>query len=280
MEEIIQKEVVNDYFTAGIKAEVILDMLLRPVLEKVLNQLLRRKDQGVHFITKEFPIPTEANDNHNCNVDYLMYGEKAVYLIELKTSSTSEDEKQLENYIKQIFGSGRLNENFGNLFGNRFIWMLNHVSASGIGKGKNFDQVEWKKLQEELGCEDYERLKVLFKRIVSNCDIEDDGTENNQKKYEKKAQQYLKKTKKTGSAKYLFQAGQILDSSPESWWDKKVQLIYIVPDTVTFKTKLAKVKDESKLNMVNVISIEDIRDQLNDNVEYEKMLKKILKEIC
>ena len=38
--------------------------------------------------------------------------------------------------------------------------------------------------------------------------------------------------------------------------------------------------DESKLNMVNVISIEDIRDQLNDNVEYEKMLKKILKEIC
>ena len=46
MEEIIQKEVVNDYFTAGIKAEVILDMLLRPVLEKVLNQLLRRKDQG------------------------------------------------------------------------------------------------------------------------------------------------------------------------------------------------------------------------------------------
>ncbi|MCR5452251.1 MAG: hypothetical protein K6F00_06445, partial [Lachnospiraceae bacterium] len=63
IKELIRDEAVHDYFTAGIKAEVILDMLLRPVLEKVLSQLLKGKDQGVHFITKEFPIPTKANDN-------------------------------------------------------------------------------------------------------------------------------------------------------------------------------------------------------------------------
>ncbi len=299
VKSIIQDELINDYYTAGIKAEVILDMLLRPVLEKTLGQLLGGEDQEVRFITKEFPIPTtlptkandnhnltkefpiptkaKANDNHNCNVDYLMHDNDYVYLIELKTSSTSEDKKQLENYIEHIYKKGNRGKSFRELFGERFIWMLNHVSASGIGD-------EWKKIEDKLGYipnEEWKCLKNLFDQIISfpkkGKTILDKDT------YSQKAIEYLKNSGKTGSAKYIFQAGQILDSDPEIWWGKPVRLVYIVPNEKDFREKLKRsfnnINTTVNIKAIEVIEIKDIRKQLDDSNEYEKMLRSILEDI-
>ena len=317
LKTIIYKEVVNDYYTAGIKAEVIIDMLLRPVLEKVLSQLLEEEDQGVHFITKEFPIPTKDNDTHNCNVDYLMYGKDAVYLIELKTSSTSEDEKQLENYIGQVSEANKEKRiKFGDFFGKRFIWMLNHVSVSGIGDGvlhaeENGDYLKTLKgplnkyinsiLRKECPGETLGRS--VIRKMLSNC-----GKSNGEgsltvpawlylealvdKIITKKgmniayknadhtvnAVQYLRKTQKSGSAKYLFQAGQILDSNPGNWWENEVQLVYIVPDAGSIQGKIDTIPTEMKVD-IKVISIEEIIEKLTDQNEYDKMLNSILNEI-
>ena len=89
------------------------------------------------------------------------------------------------------------------------------------------------------------------------------------------AKTYLKETKKSGSAKYIFQAGQILDSNPGSWWNNPIKLVYIVPDKTSFNTKKTKIDPERK---IRVISIEDIKEKLDPN-EYEDWLKSILDNI-
>ncbi len=287
LKKIISEEVVNDYYTAGIKAEVILDMLLRPVIENVLGGL---GYPSIKFITKEFPIPTKANDekandekandNHNCNVDYLMHDDNNVYLVELKTNNTSKNKDQLENYIDQFSNN---KTEFGDVFGQRFIWMLNHCSASGIGKGKGFDENEWSELKSKLGNgHDVECLKKLFNKIIS---FKNNISYDEITKYSQKAIKYLKKSKRTGSAKYIFQAGQILDSldsNSKSWWDKDVQLIYIVPDVHIIdgeKEKILEEKDKTEYSdYIKVISIEDIKKELespnNSDSQNESDLKK------
>lgn len=289
LKTIIYKEVVNDYYTAGIKAEVILDMLLRPELERVLGRL---GYPGIKFITKEFPIPTAENDTHNCNVDYLMYDENLVYLIELKTSSTSEDKKQLENYIDHIFNEKNKGKSFRELFGERFIWLLNYVSKSGRKSdnesGKSFDGNEWGKLKKQLKKDkDEDCLLELFDKIISSKDK--DIMYDKEVNFSQKAMRYLKKYKKTGSQKYLYQAGQILDSKPGEWWDKSVRLVYIVPDEGTIKkkikTNLERLHLEEHEDDIKIISIEKITKELKSQNgsdpenEYDAMLISILEDI-
>ena len=102
--DIIKKWTAFDYYTPGIKAEVILDMLLSEYIEEILKACLK-SETDVRLIAKEFPIPTVSeNDSRNAKVDYLCCSEDSennltLYLVELKTSASSIDAIQMLKYL-------------------------------------------------------------------------------------------------------------------------------------------------------------------------------------
>ena len=79
-------EIVNDYFTANIKSEVLIDTLLTPIIGDILTiigQHIGIKGK-MQVLAKEFPMMKNGNidetDFRNCNADYLMSDENTVYL--------------------------------------------------------------------------------------------------------------------------------------------------------------------------------------------------------
>ena len=102
--DVIKKWTALDYYTQGIKAEVIIDMLISEYIEEILSSCLGEK---VHLIAKEFPIPTfsQKNDSRNAKVDYLCYSDNKnkdgviLYLVELKTTSSSIEYEQMLKYF-------------------------------------------------------------------------------------------------------------------------------------------------------------------------------------
>lgn len=61
IEEILAEKVIQDYYTANIKAEVILDMILTPVISEILTAVGREnRELGINgemkLIAKEFPM--------------------------------------------------------------------------------------------------------------------------------------------------------------------------------------------------------------------------------
>lgn len=61
--EEIKKWVVNDYFTPSIKAEVILDTLLTPYIEKIVQIGCEEITEELRFATKEMSLGTEHKNN-------------------------------------------------------------------------------------------------------------------------------------------------------------------------------------------------------------------------
>ncbi len=120
----VKKWVVNDYKTPGIKAEVIIDMLLSEyvaeIVQNAINEGKEEKDKVVlELVSKEFPIRTLTGDapnfqvnktNRNAKVDYLLASKKPdnsdapwqpekLYFVELKTTKDSFDDDQLKRMI-------------------------------------------------------------------------------------------------------------------------------------------------------------------------------------
>lgn len=59
--QILREQVINDYFTANIKAEVIFDTILTPVIEDILSVTCPEKNGDIRLIAKEFPILKDKN---------------------------------------------------------------------------------------------------------------------------------------------------------------------------------------------------------------------------
>lgn len=99
--QMVKEWTVSDYWTPGIKAEVILDMLLSDFVADIVGQKL---NQDLILLAKEFPIPAGGKEDSlsNAKVDYVLAcpgtnGLPGVlYLTELKTYPKSYKEKQLE----------------------------------------------------------------------------------------------------------------------------------------------------------------------------------------
>lgn len=74
-------------------------------MNKKFNTKKYTKD-NIKLLAKEFPIDNAIDDNtlRNSKVDYLIANdaEKILYLVELKTTNSSFDDKQFENYIRII----------------------------------------------------------------------------------------------------------------------------------------------------------------------------------
>ncbi|MBR2215864.1 MAG: hypothetical protein IJ849_08925 [Selenomonadaceae bacterium] len=95
--EMVKKWTVNDYHTQGIKAEVILDMLISEFIEEMVAAKMRKKLDAVKLLAKEFPIRTTDKNLRNAKVDYLVQVEDKIYLTELKTTNDSFQDTQAAN---------------------------------------------------------------------------------------------------------------------------------------------------------------------------------------
>lgn len=84
--DMIKEWTASDYCTPGIKAEVILDMLISDFVGDLLTH--RCKEKAV-LLTKELPIWISDESNRNAKVDYLVAIGKKLLLVELKTTSDS-----------------------------------------------------------------------------------------------------------------------------------------------------------------------------------------------
>lgn len=95
----LKKNVVMDFCTAGIKAEVIIDTLITPYVCDIVKTGLKI-DESVELVAKEFPIYRDSNPTNlkNAKVDYLLKSGNTFYMVELKTTKGSENEKQLKRY--------------------------------------------------------------------------------------------------------------------------------------------------------------------------------------
>ena len=51
----IKDNVINDYYTAGIKTEVVIDTLITPVITELIGSQIKHNGK-LHLITKEFPM--------------------------------------------------------------------------------------------------------------------------------------------------------------------------------------------------------------------------------
>lgn len=115
--EMVKRWTVKDYKTPGLKAEVIIDMLISEFVEDILAAHLKDKAEqlgikvpvDVKLLMKEFPIRTsqvdeESKDKRSARVDYLVLVKNTFYLVELKTSNQSLDNNQKRRMQKVMDG--------------------------------------------------------------------------------------------------------------------------------------------------------------------------------
>ena len=127
----MKKWIHRDYCTAGIKSEVIFDTILSEFVAK----LVALKEQSINaegtvktddykLVLKEFPITREESqeDNTNAKIDYLVKGKVAgkdkYYIVELKTSNGSVNERQYDRYMNM---GNNLFDCFASIIGNDFL---------------------------------------------------------------------------------------------------------------------------------------------------------------
>lgn len=92
--DMVKNWTISDYKTPGIKAEVVLDMLISEFIETLLS--FKFETYEVTLLTKEFPIDI-GKGNLNAKVDYLVCVDRTkLVMVELKTTNESYDELQEE----------------------------------------------------------------------------------------------------------------------------------------------------------------------------------------
>lgn len=98
----VKEWTVSDYCTPGIKAEVILDMLISDFIGDLLQ--FHYNEKKVTLLLKEFPIKICEENYLNAKVDYLVCVEDAkLVLVELKTTNDSysnEQECRMQHVVK------------------------------------------------------------------------------------------------------------------------------------------------------------------------------------
>lgn len=249
MYEKLAENIIRDYFTPNIKAEVILDMILTPVIGDILT-IAGKKNKGLGIsgkmtlIAKEFPMlksrfggqtsgEKSKNNYRSCNVDYLMCDAESVYFVELKTTQGSLDRDQMINYRKYIADCE--DEKFSDVSGTDFIKLLNHVSWTG--HLSNHANKTWKETEPRK-----DDLKRVFEAVIQYPEHGRSG-ENEEIPFSRNwaeeeahhvddAIAYLKKNEAVSSKKYLLTAGQMLDNMKAGeWWDcKHIKLLYLMPE--------------------------------------------------
>lgn len=160
----LSQEMIKDHYTANIKSEVMLDVILTPVIADILTvigQENKRINGEVRLLAKEFPLLSNKNAEggkpnfRSCNADYLMCDKDSVFLVELKARQESYHHAQMENYLAYCLNRERFFESAGK----NFVYLLNHVSKTG------YSHKTWAEKIGALRAKD--ALKWLFEIIVN-----------------------------------------------------------------------------------------------------------------
>ena len=124
LESVIREWVVKDYFTPNIKAEVILDTLL----SKYIHELV----EGTTLVAKEMSIPRgDLFGSIGTKIDYVLAGDK-VYLIELKTTDSSDNDEQAGKYLEECQSQEK---SFGDKIGRQLLSILNKKAVFNLKLG-------------------------------------------------------------------------------------------------------------------------------------------------
>lgn len=132
--EMVKNWTVNDYKTPGIKAEVILDMLISEFIEDLIGYYCGEK---ITLLAKEFPIRTNDDNFLNAKVDYLVSTGKKLILVELKTTKDSFKSEQLDR-MKDAVKDGA----------EKLIGFYNDICE--LKKGNSLDSKKYRYSQEKF----------------------------------------------------------------------------------------------------------------------------------
>lgn len=105
----VRKWTNYDYHTPKAKAEVIVDMLISDFITDIFDAFFPEEGENAVLLAKEFPIPgyvedaagyyTQSAIANSPAVDFLVLKGNTLYLVELKTNSSSYNDKQLLRMI-------------------------------------------------------------------------------------------------------------------------------------------------------------------------------------
>ncbi len=216
LDELICDSVLNDYYSAGIKAEVVLDTMMTPVIADLLKEQISFSGEPV-YITKEFPLKTATIGHRNRKADYVLMDNKSIYLVELKTSMGSIDKEQLDAY----------GEKLDNYNGKKLLYEFTELLKSiyGITDEENSDLVS---VTDRI-VKSLTDSKTGFSDRVSSLS-KSDPLEEHREVTEQSIRTLMKNKKIKSSQKFLFQAAQIVtNSNPSDWESKDIKLIYMMP---------------------------------------------------
>ena len=171
----VKKWTVSDYCTPGIKAEVILDMLISDFIEELIQCHYSEPEHGTYSVTllaKEFPIRTSDKNLRNAKVDYLIdinsAEEEKLVLVELKSTNESFDIKQMKRMKDAAKEDAKELINFYN---DIYDKLVNH------GKGNKLDRIKYQYSYNHFP-ENWKIDMSNGKRIIRQSDLRQDTSKS------------------------------------------------------------------------------------------------------
>ena len=291
----ITENIINDYYTAEVRCEVIIDTLLTPIISDVIKNLTGY--EKVDFLAKEFPLikadiaAGDKENDKNCeddecsesrslrsvNADYILKGEdeegnQKIIIVELKTDQGSLADYQLDNYIK-LLGNKKVKLLDG------FKRILAKYSDCGYKSPGNRDL---KKIFMDVVFKELGKNGKPYPKI-DRLDYVDVARSYLEKRKEKRKE---KACKDSSSKKYILQAGQILKGceDPESLFNGEmtsIELFYLLPDedsVTSFQTMINDKKIEesvkSRIRCGSLSKYVSIKHVSNASASYKDWLIK------
>ena len=276
----LKEQLVSDYFTPNIKAEVIFDTLLTPYIEGIVEKGLGLPKDSLTLIAKELSVDDKSDsggdkeskeeqaalteeqsgsdersqeNNRGNKVDYVLADEDNVYLVELKTSESSITKEQLEVYKRALKKNSPSSPTFGTVLGERLIKILSKDSPGfNIEISTNADELSDNTLRDLWD-------KICEKRTRYDPDMDEEIYKSWDETAKKSiiAKSMIKNygwpwRKSYSSRKYLFSLGMIIDylDAGNRLWEKTVKLVYIVPRK---KPDEQKGKEEIEISYIELL---------------------------
>lgn len=289
LEEIIREQVVNDYFTPNIKAEVILDTLLTPYIPQILKDQL-----GINAepLAKEMSIPEEGKfGSIGTKIDYVLADSDNVYLVELKTTDSSIDNDQAGKYL-----SNCQNKRFGETLGWQLLSILDkplkgtfnlHLKeyCEQTGDPSSWDDAQGDEVLRQVFQKIITKSFALFRLPVDKINQKCRCAENAR---ELIFENNWTQREKYRSRKYLFTLGQLVNylNKGNHLWTKHLRLVYITPyGKPPHRNLLAATgfylwpKDNEKNGSISLQEAIQKLNPENGNKEYVQLLKSIAEDI-
>lgn len=172
----VKEWTVSDYCTPGIKAEVILDMLISDFIEELIQYHYFNTEHRTYSATllaKEFPIRTSDKNLRNARVDYLMYvhnaEEEKLVLVELKSTNDSFDREQMKRMKDTTKENAKELIDFYNIIYDKLV---NH------GKGNLSDRIKYQYSYDRFP-ENWKKDALEEKRMIRKLDLKQNTGKSN-----------------------------------------------------------------------------------------------------